>query len=216
MITDPFSPGMLIAWLARFESNWIETITGEQYYFVDPELNQDLTLDSLQRMIAAALSNECRYSGQIDHHYSVASHTMLMLDYVKREYPSYAENTNVILGILLHDGPEGVLKDLASPLKEVLAPIYKELENRNETYFHQRFGVVLSFEEAELIKKADKEVLLAEAMVLMPSKGFNWAFREEFNTGNIAGLRIEPDKQYRPDEVRDEFLSILKHYSPAN
>lgn len=63
--------------------------------------------------IAHALSLICRYNGHVDHHYSVAQHSLEVVRFLQDK----GAPTSVQLEGLLHDAAEAYMGDLASPLK---------------------------------------------------------------------------------------------------
>jgi len=69
--------------------------------------------------IASALSKICRFGGHSSAFYSVAQHSVIVMalgsPYLCRE-------------ALLHDAAEAYLGDVIKPLKNILGPVYEDLE----------------------------------------------------------------------------------------
>jgi uncharacterized protein len=101
--------------------------------------------------IATALSNSCRFNGQINRFYSVAEHSVRVAWLVSDERKFQA---------LMHDAAEAYLGDVARPLKGMMSG-YDELEARFEKVIAEKFGVE-QFPSSE-IKKADTTLVYAES-----------------------------------------------------
>lgn len=113
---------------------------GRQFDFANPETTP-LSIDD----IAWGLSREFRYSNQSEVCLSVAEHSVLSsrMPFVPNEFR---------LGILLHDASEAVMRDIASPLKDLL-PDYRMLEYRVQSSIYQSFGIAAP--PLELIHQVD-------------------------------------------------------------
>jgi len=100
--------------------------------------------------IAIGLSRESRFNGHTEKFYSVAQHSVLC----SRLVPEW-----VALEALLHDATEAYLKDIPTPLKDML-PEYKKIEQRLDAVIRRAFG----FPELQsfYVKDADNEALLHE------------------------------------------------------
>lgn len=108
--------------------------------------------------IAVGLSHECRYAGQISQFYSVAEHSIIVADAV----PAHMK-----LAALLHDASEAYLKDIPTPLKDLL-PEYRQIEHNFMFVIAKKFGFKYPFEQE--IKEADKLTLLLEMNYLHNQK----------------------------------------------
>ena len=113
---------------------------GRQFDFSCPE-STPLSIDD----IAWGLSREFRYSNQSEVCLSVAEHSVLSsrMPFVPNEFR---------LGILLHDASECVMRDIASPLKDLL-PDYRMMEYRVQSSIYQSFGIAAP--PLELIHQVD-------------------------------------------------------------
>lgn len=150
---------------------WIETYTGKQLHFLEPQVDEIDIID-----IAHALANECRFGGHTSDFYSVAEHSLLVATILADSFP---------LEGLLHDASEAYLRDIASPIKQYLSN-YKELEAGLMKAIAKKFDLDEGFHETPLIKQADVMALKCEARQLLPSKGKDWLHLyptpEEINT----------------------------------
>lgn len=147
---------------------WIETSTGEKFWFTSEDTNG---IDI--RDIAHCLSNACRFTGHCRFFYSVAEHSLN----VAALLPEHKK-----LWGLLHDASEAYLADIASPVKQLL-PDYKKLEARLMTRIATKFNLPDKFWEDEEVKFADWSQLKAEATTLLPSGGKDWYFPPHLKDG---------------------------------
>lgn len=137
---------------------YIETYTGQKFYFLNPDPKDVLIED-----IAHALSNNCRYTGHCYDFYSVAEHSLICSFLVE---PANA------LAALLHDASEAYLTDVASPIKPYLTN-YKEMEDVIMKVIAAKFKFDWPLNDD--VKDADAVQLKTEAKHLMHSKGKDWA-----------------------------------------
>lgn len=128
----------------------IKTNKGVYFEFHRPEAH---TFDVEE--IAYALSYINRFTGHAGA-YSVAQHSVLV---------SYAVPPQWAMEGLLHDAAEAYLGDVASPLKQLIRPLYKPLEHNVETALAIQLGLTFPFPPA--IKHADLVLLLTEHRDLM-------------------------------------------------
>lgn len=149
---------------------YIETYSGEKFYFLNPDPDMIKIED-----IAHALSMQCRFTGHSSRFYSVAEHSIKVAQLCQ----------NKMAG-LLHDASEAYLTDVASPVKPFLHN-YKTLEDKLMKAIATKFGFPYPFEEE--IHSADKIQLLAEARVLLKSRGTTWPNYDP----DLAYKGIRPD-----------------------
>jgi hypothetical protein len=140
--------------------NWIETVSGIRFEFLDPQPDQIKIND-----IAHALSNNCRFVGQCRKFYSVAEHSW----HVAR----LLDGTPLVVQLagLLHDASEAYITDVASPVKQHM-PEYVKMEDKIMEAIAKKYGFEYPFHPA--IKHADLTMLSIEAHHLLPSKGNDW------------------------------------------
>lgn len=115
---------------------WQRMLSGRRLDLLDPS-----PLDIEIEDIARGLARVARWNGQTsgDHAFSVAEHSVVVLDVFERLYPkaSVAER----LTALLHDASEYVIGDMISPFKAVLGGDYKAVEARLDAAVNRRFGL---------------------------------------------------------------------------
>lgn len=130
-------------------------------------------------IMAHALSNQCRFSGHTDRHYSVAEHSVfvsLMAEAQAWDQGLELEEIEVVAKQgLLHDGSEGPLQDVASPIKREL-PQYKVIEAPIQAGIFKQHG--LPTEMHHLVHAADMRMALTEKIAFLGPEGLNrpeWA-----------------------------------------
>ena len=146
---------------------WIETFAGH-FTPLDPK-PEDVCIED----IAHALSLKCRFNGHCRVFYSVAEHSVRLVELVKRH--SKEREPSALLALqrmaLLHDAAEAYLCEVPRPIKDHLKG-YKAVEMLVESAVAKRFAVAWPW--AREIKKLDYQLCLAEAAALMPSGGRDW------------------------------------------
>lgn len=142
---------------------WQRMLSGRRLDLLDPS-----PLDVEIEDIAHGLARVARWNGQTigDHAYSVAQHSLLVLQIFEKLEP--AANANLRLMTLLHDAPEYVIGDLISPFKAVMGDAYKAIEDRLEAAIYLRFSlpVMPTLKIKKSIKKADMIAAYFEATIL--------------------------------------------------
>ncbi len=185
-------------------------LSGRRLDLLDPS-----PLDVEIEDIAHGLARVARWNGQTigTHPYSVAEHSLLVEQIVRRYKPkaSAAER----LTALLHDAPEYVIGDMISPFKAAIGLDYKAFEARLEAAVHIRFGLPAHPSETlkKLIKRADRACAWFEATQLA---GFTEAeASKHFPRPRFRGaaeVRLEP----RPTgAVQTAFLARFHALSGA-
>jgi 5'-deoxynucleotidase YfbR-like HD superfamily hydrolase len=115
--------------------------------------------------IAHGLAFVARWNGQTsgDWPYSVAEHSLLVVDIFERMGPSTPAER---LTALLHDAPEYVIGDMISPVKAAVGPGYGALDARLQAAVNLRFGLPAEVPQRlkRRIKRADKVSAWLEAV----------------------------------------------------
>ena len=138
----------------------ILTYSGRRFYPLDPRPEDVDPID-----IAHSLSNQCRYTGHTKFHYSVATHSVLIFDYLKKQ----GHDDSVLAQAILHDGGEAYLLDLAAPLKhhpEGFGERFCKVEDAIEKVIAQRFG--LDYPYDPVVKDIDIQLRETEMDQLFP------------------------------------------------
>jgi hypothetical protein len=108
----------------------LPTLTGKTIEILNPK-EEDIDIED----IANGLAMECRFGNQINRHYSVAQHSILVSALAPKSLKREA---------LLHDAAEAYLGDITKPWKNLLASIYTPIEFRFEQVIFQKYGLDIS------------------------------------------------------------------------
>ncbi len=174
--------------------------------------------------VAHALSLMCRYAGHCMYHYSVAQHSVLVMEIVKLLYgEEYAKIA------LMHDAQEAFLCDIPRPIKQLL-PEFKAAERKWEEVVWNDYklgedrgrkaGSELKCEarydgptyhaiSKTVIKPADRLALIAEMQLLKMPNCRVWDFKDKFRLSDIQGL-FELVLPIPPEEAKARFMKAYK------
>ncbi len=138
---------------ARPPRAWQKMLSGRRLDLLDPT-----PVDVEIADIAHGLSFVARWNGQTlgDYPYSVAEHSLLVEQLFTRI--TGGAEARWQLAALLHDGPEYVIGDMISPVKDAVGPGYDALDARLAAAIHIRFGLPVSLPRSvkRQIKQADR------------------------------------------------------------
>ena len=121
--------------------------------------------------IAHGLSRVSRFGAQSPQDYSVAEHSLGMVQMAMFDGIS---DKDILFSILMHDASEAYLGDIVSPLKQNLSQ-YLEIESRMNSVISQKFGVDFN-KHHDIIKKYDRKILKVEKKVLWGTKSSDRLF----------------------------------------
>lgn len=156
--------------------SWIITQSGKHFDFLDISPDAICIED-----IACALSNLCRFTGQLQDFYSVAQHSV---------HVSYLVPPSFALDALLHDAAEAYIGDCSSPLKALL-PDYQEIEKRVELAIARKFGIRTLGKWPE-VKHADLVMLATERRDLDLDDGTPWPMLEDIEPAPMLLAPLNP------------------------
>lgn len=142
--------------------DWALSASGLKFYPLDLRIHEIAIGD-----IAASLSKICRFGGHCKEFYSVAQHSVLVLDLVS------SEPIEVQRQALLHDATEAYCGDMIRPLKTNM-PEYRTAEQNIWSAICQRFG--LPYGLFPVVDYADASILLAEKRDILVESAFEWGF----------------------------------------
>ena len=145
---------------AQMHDPYVSTYLGHRFYLTRPHID-DVAIED----IAHGLAYQCRFNGQTRDFYSVAQHSLMVMQLVPEEHR---------LAALLHDAAEAYLGDMVKPLKN-LFPAFSEIEAQVMAIIGQRFDVELA-QLHPSIKQADLIALATEKRDLMPHSTEPWAY----------------------------------------
>ncbi len=163
--------------LARYEreqdatrqGTWFPTYSGRRFWPESPRVGDFDIVD-----IAHALACTNRWNGHLRIPLSVAEHSLLVEDWVRRNVPG--ADRKLLLAALLHDMAEAYTGDIISPYKSQLASL-KALETEMLQVAAHQFDFRWDDEARRIIKHGDLVMLATEAAQLLPIGCLN---------GNIA------------------------------
>lgn len=135
----------------RITEPYITVGNGSRFYPSRPEFDI--------KVIAGALSKQCRFGGHIKRHCSVAEHSVIVHDLMKR----FALGSDPFEG-LMHDAQEAYLPDMPTPWK-IQLPDYKKLERSIEIPLRRWAGLHKDLSDG--CKMADHIALYVEATELV-------------------------------------------------
>lgn len=118
--------------------------------------------------IAHALAQINRFTGHCARPYSVAEHSLLVLD-IGRATFDLTDQPLVELALLMHDAHEICTGDVASPIKRVLGQAWETFECQQQAALLDGYDLLDTFREhSAKIKHADLTALATERRDLMP------------------------------------------------
>lgn len=178
---------MLAAIQALQNKAYIATYTGKQFFLLNPRLEDIDIID-----IAHALSLQCRWTGHVKWHYSVAQHSV---------YCSMIGPESEAFERLMHDGSEAYMGDMNRPLKHYTeaGPPYRVQESVIQNAICQRFG--LSTHEPASVHLADNAMLYAEKEQLL-----GYTFEEAEDWERYEDYPMPVITRWSPDQAETMFL----------
>jgi hypothetical protein len=177
---------------------WVALQSGGRYYFKTPA-KSTFTIDD----IAISLSMENRFSNQAGW-YSVAEHSCHVCDFAEKEDPGTE------LEHLLHDAPEFVFKDMATPLK-ILIPEYSVLEKKGHHHIVTYYGGLPGVS----YKDIDTLLVVNEARRLL-GDNCKWLNQDKYKDVRILTEQEFSVKRWSPVEAMYEFMKRFKKYVRKN
>ncbi|MQX35657.1 HD domain-containing protein [Roseospira navarrensis] len=189
---------------AHAPRTWQRMLSGRRLNLIEPS-----PLDIEIADIALGLARNTRWNGQTtgDHAWSVAQHSVLVVEILRR-LNTPRRDTTLEMAALLHDASEYVTHDLITPLKAVVGDVFKEVEDRLMVAVHLRFGLParLDAERKALVKRAD---LIAGATEAVQLAGF-----QPGEVKSLLGIRQKPlaDVTLRPLPSREAQRLFLETY----
>ena len=183
---------------------WQRMLSGRRLDLLDPS-----ALDIEIEDIAHGLAFVARWNGQTygDYPYSVAEHSVFVLELYRRLYPKADRQWQ--LAALLHDAPEYVIGDMISPVKSAVGPGYAELDKRLTAAIHMRFGLPAELPPniKKQIKRADKISAWLEAVEIAGfSKDEATKLFGKPSLDDIPKRRLRP---HPPMESKGAFLEMF-------
>jgi len=180
---------------------WICTASGRRVEILAPRV-EDIDIDD----IAHALSQQCRYSGHVEQYYSVAEHSLHVMDAVAYLGGSQVEQQ----WALLHDAAEAYLVDLPQPIKRLPEfAHYQVVERHLELVIAERFG--LPSEIPEIVRKVDRWMVSIEAPRLFTKTHPDW----KFDPGPLMPWAVPQNFGWSSNQARRYFRGDFHRHFPG-
>lgn len=178
---------------------WLQTYTGKAWCADDPG-GYVYTVEE----IAHGLANECRYAGQCQEFYSVAQHSVIVMELVAVAMHRTASR-GLLKAALLHDAAEAYCKDIPSPIKNMPGmEWYKKWEHSVGECIMDHFGLI-QYSDHQVIKWADLAALATEKRDIMGSTVYDSMWIETVR-GTLPPPREEAIKVLSPKQARGLFM----------
>lgn len=169
------------------KGNWLQTASGRQFWPLDPRANEIFIDD-----IAHALSLYCRFGGHSRYHYSVAQHSLFVMDLVPQKDKLHA---------LLHDAPEAYLGDVINPLKRML-PEYQRAEHGVWLAVCERFDISPCLPTS--VRYADRIAVMTERRDICSEAPASWGPGFEDIPPSVRRITVST-----PQQVKRKFLEAF-------
>lgn len=142
--------------------SWMLTSTGAAF---DLQLAEPASISILD--IAHHLSKIDRWNGACSRPYSVAEHSLFVVEILKAHG---ATSRSLLLYALMHDAHEAYTGDLSAPMKRVIGPAWNAIERRIESQVIARFNLACArAAHHEAVRWADLTALSTERAQLLPA-----------------------------------------------
>ncbi|MEY5099132.1 MAG: hypothetical protein RJA36_1851 [Pseudomonadota bacterium] len=123
--------------------------------------------------VAHSLAQINRFTGHAQRPYSVAEHSLLVLDIVEHLFAPASVHCR--LAALMHDAHEAYIGDISTPLKHTLGETWALVEHRMERALRSAWGLhTAAYEHRDAIKQADLIALATERAQIMPPSPTLW------------------------------------------
>lgn len=149
-------------------AGWILTASGHELDLAYAKPAQMVLAD-----VAHALAQINRFTGHCRRPYSVAEHSLLVLDIIEHLFAPASVHCR--LAALMHDAHEAYVGDLSTPMKRTVGDGWALVEHRMERTLRSAWVLhTAAFEHAAIIKQADLIALATERAQLMPQSAGLW------------------------------------------
>ena len=154
------------------------------------------------RDIAWSLGKQCRFNGHTNIYYSVAEHSLIVMEIVAKNGGGKHDQ----LCALLHDAHEAYLGDMIQPLKsmEMFEQYILTLEDKFDKAIQEKFALRPDSDTYKMIRKADMDACATEMRALT-------TYEEEVYLSVGQPQNINLEKTMFPGAARDAFLQAFRH-----
>jgi hypothetical protein len=167
---------------------WLQPHSGTPFY-LENDWEPFLSLND----ISVSLSCIVRFTGHSGVNYTVAQHSVLTAVLVPVEHAREA---------LLHDSVEAITNDIATPVKRMIGPVFREFEDR--MYKRMARHYKLPEKMSDIVKLADSSAMMAEKRDFLPHPDLDWG-----DTGSaICDTRLIPKLSFWKDSYKGRKLFL--------
>lgn len=162
--------------------------------------------------IAHSLAQLNRFNGHALRPYSVAEHSLLVVEIIERECQPLQVSVHALFAALMHDAHESISSDLHSPGKAVIGAPWTRWEERFESMVRSQFGLhTAATSYRDLIRKADLVALATERRDLLPCQPelSAWPVLNGVEPVIWVNLRTADRRNATWEDWRDRFLDKL-------
>lgn len=189
--------------------DWIVTAAGHE---LDLRCPAPGMLDATT--LAHSLAQLNRFTGHAARPYSVAEHSLLVVEILQRELgitPATLQGTQVLLLGLMHDAHEALSGDLHTPGKRIVGPGWREFEGRLEHAVLRSYALrTVAALQGHLVKRADLIALATERRDLLPATPTPWACLQGVQPAAWARLNTHERAAMAWGDWRDRWLDQLQ------
>jgi hypothetical protein len=153
-----------------------------------------------------------RFAAQTPAFYTVAQHSLLVLDLVEPLAVEIGGDSGQALRwcALMHDAAEAFLHDITRPLK-IQLPDYRRIEANFEKRLAQNFRINWNDPRRKLVKRADLMALAIERRDLLGNND-RWPVLDSISSDALSALYL--GRIWSPEEAEDRFLQAMRQHDP--
>lgn len=161
--------------LGSNEEVYIVVNSGKKFYPFNPSPEMIEIED-----VAHALARTCRFNGHTDDHYSVAQHSLIMVELADRHFDGGA-SPDFYLKTLLHDAGEAYISDIPAPIKHSIDEVHTKmsaLEDHLLRVMFEKYDLSVDPLLPPEIHDLDMELLKLEKRQVMKDKEGSWGLED--------------------------------------
>lgn len=182
------------------------THSGVVFDLADPKAADVLIGD-----IAHHLSLINRFNGATCRPYSVAEHSILVMDVMLVDLG--VEDTDALFAGLMHDAHEAYFGDITSPIKSLLGARGALTELKIGAAVHARFDIRPDFDN--LVKRADMIALATEKRDLLPTSDGRWMCLDGIDPSPSFDLMSGYRRLSYWKDWKENFLRCYRNFNSA-
>jgi hypothetical protein len=192
---------------------WLLTSSGREHALTGLRATAAINTPTL-REIGHSLAHINRFTGHARRAYSVAEHSILVMEIAARHGASQL----ACLAALMHDAHECITGDVASPVKVELGDAWHVFESKHQNTLLTSYGLLeISAEHHAIVKHADLVALATERRDLTmfdPKVNTPWPVLDTPGAKILPFVHVDLNSRWRcvqamyPTEIAQEFENI--------